>query len=175
MARPRKQISSTQVEETIAQGNTVEGTALIVGCQKATLHRRFAPAIERGRERRNTCLQKQQFDMAMGGDRTMAIWLGKQWLGQRDRQEHEISGPGGGAIQVEIAAVRQKLLEDPEYVEFCRLRASDADAGLFGGNGEQRLLGQSPSPATVRPSPNGNRNGNGQAGAGGDATPPRQE
>jgi hypothetical protein len=34
-------------------------------------------------------LAEQQLKVAMKGDRTMLIWLGKQWLGQTDRNEVE--------------------------------------------------------------------------------------
>ncbi len=45
-------------------------------------------------------LRKAQFDCAMSGNATMLIWLGKQYLGQVDKQEHEITGAGGGPIEV---------------------------------------------------------------------------
>jgi len=32
-------------------------------------------------------LRRKQFDHAMSGNATMLIWLGKQWLGQVDKQE----------------------------------------------------------------------------------------
>ena len=34
-------------------------------------------------------LKKKQFDMAMKGNVPMLIWLGKQYLGQMDKQEVE--------------------------------------------------------------------------------------
>jgi hypothetical protein len=54
----------------------------------------------------------------MGGSDTMLIWLGKNLLGQRDRQE--LSGPEGGAIELIVTGVRRaldaqtgRLLPDP--------------------------------------------------------------
>ncbi len=35
-------------------------------------------------------LRKKQFDMAMGGDRSMLQWLGKNYLGQSDRPPERI-------------------------------------------------------------------------------------
>jgi hypothetical protein len=46
-------------------------------------------------------LRRKQKQMADDGDKTMLIWLGKQWLGQSDRQAVEVSGREGGAIQHE--------------------------------------------------------------------------
>ena len=37
-------------------------------------------------------LRRQQKQRADAGDKTMLIWLGKQWLGQHDRQEVAQSG-----------------------------------------------------------------------------------
>ena len=34
-------------------------------------------------------LRRKQYQAAMDGNITMLIWLGKQWLGQRDKTEHE--------------------------------------------------------------------------------------
>ena len=41
-------------------------------------------------------LRRQQFQLALKGDRTMLIWLGKQRLGQAEKQETQVSGPNGG-------------------------------------------------------------------------------
>ena len=35
-------------------------------------------------------LRRKQYDLASSGNPTMLIWLGKQWLGQADKQETEI-------------------------------------------------------------------------------------
>jgi hypothetical protein len=49
-----------------------------------------------------------QFKAAEGGNATMLIWLGKQYLGQSDKTQHELSGPGGGPIEwVELVKVAQ--------------------------------------------------------------------
>jgi hypothetical protein len=36
-------------------------------------------------------LRMKQYQVAMAGDKTMLVWLGKQLLEQRDRQEHSVS------------------------------------------------------------------------------------
>jgi hypothetical protein len=36
---------------------------------------------------------------AENGDRTMLVWLGKQWLGQTDTQRTEHTGRDGGPIE----------------------------------------------------------------------------
>jgi hypothetical protein len=47
-------------------------------------------------------LRRKQMQLALAGDRTLLIWLGKQYLKQADKQEH--SGPDGGAIPVSFEA-----------------------------------------------------------------------
>jgi len=44
-------------------------------------------------------LLRKQWELAMRGDRTMLIWLGKQYLGQVER--HEIGGIKDRPIQIE--------------------------------------------------------------------------
>jgi hypothetical protein len=44
-------------------------------------------------------LRRKQFQMAIDGDKTMLIWLGKQYLGQKEKVEH--SGDGN-AIPVQV-------------------------------------------------------------------------
>ena len=51
-------------------------------------------------------LRKAQFDCALGGNATMLIWLGKQYLGQVDRQEMKIEG---GETPVEIQQTIDKV------------------------------------------------------------------
>jgi hypothetical protein len=51
-------------------------------------------------------LRAKQVALALAGDRTMLIWLGKQWLGQKDRLDHAVEVSGGLTL-AEIA--RQRL------------------------------------------------------------------
>jgi hypothetical protein len=37
-------------------------------------------------------LRRKQMEVAMAGNTGMLIWLGKQWLGQADKQEFDLSG-----------------------------------------------------------------------------------
>jgi hypothetical protein len=52
-------------------------------------------------------LRRMQWKSAQDGNVTAQIWLGKQMLGQRDK--HELSGPDGGAMQIEI----KRTIVDP--------------------------------------------------------------
>jgi len=68
-------------------GCTVDEMATILGCSGRTLQRRFVTPIERGRSRLNRSLRRKQAEMALNGNVTMLIWLGKQYLGQRDKTD----------------------------------------------------------------------------------------
>jgi plasmid maintenance system antidote protein VapI len=48
--------------------------------------------------RGDSLLKTKQFAVAMQGDRTMLVWLGKQRLSQRDKQEVEHDG----AVEIKI-------------------------------------------------------------------------
>jgi hypothetical protein len=63
---------------------TMPELAAITGVSEDTLYRNFAGAIKRGRALRNASLRRKQFEVADSGNPTMLIWLGKQYLGQKD-------------------------------------------------------------------------------------------
>lgn len=54
---------------------------------------------EDGLENGRASLRRMQFKNAQAGNVTMQIWLGKQYLGQKDKQEVENTGKDGGPIQ----------------------------------------------------------------------------
>lgn len=58
--------------------------ALLLGCSKDTLERRFAAVIEKARSQMKMSLRRTQIKLAENGNVAMAIWLGKQYLGQRE-------------------------------------------------------------------------------------------
>jgi hypothetical protein len=90
MARPRKKIDREQVETLAAIGCTLPEIAVVMKCSKPTLERRFMATIEKGRERLKTSLRRMQYQSAQQGNVTMQIWLGKQYLNQRDKMEFDI-------------------------------------------------------------------------------------
>jgi hypothetical protein len=58
--------------------------AAVLGCSADTLERRFAAVIKEGREQGKMSLKRKQYEVAMSGNVSMLIWLGKNILGQRD-------------------------------------------------------------------------------------------
>lgn len=76
---------------------TSEAVADILKIEKDTLVRwikksygvNFADLREAKRETLKLKLAGKQFEMALNGSVPMAIWLGKQYLGQSDKLEHK--------------------------------------------------------------------------------------
>ena len=53
-------------------------------------------------------LRKAQFDCALGGNATMLIWLGKQYLGQTEKQEINFTGDMSAEISAKIEEIKAK-------------------------------------------------------------------
>jgi hypothetical protein len=91
MARPRKVFKPDVVEALAACACTFDEIAAYIGWDPATVYRRmenpknaFAQAFERGRANGRATLRRKQYELALKGNATMQIWLGKQLLGQTD-------------------------------------------------------------------------------------------
>lgn len=89
IGRPKKNIDPEVVEKLASIMCTMNEIATFVGCSVDTLERRFADVIKRGQEKGRTSLRRFQYLAAEKGNTTMLIWLGKQWLNQKDKQEIE--------------------------------------------------------------------------------------
>lgn len=86
MARPRKTIDESRVIELASKGHSNNHIAAILGVSHDTLERNFAESLKKGRVLRDGRLQAKQFELAMSGNVTMLIWLGKVWLKQREQE-----------------------------------------------------------------------------------------
>jgi len=97
MARPKLEISDEkrkQIRGLSALGLAHEDIATIVSLDRRTMERRCKLELEQGRSEMRGRLHKIQFGLA-GKSAAMAIWLGKQYLGQRD---HPIAESEKGTI-----------------------------------------------------------------------------
>lgn len=100
MARPRKKIDPEQVKQlAMIQCSNAE-MAAVLGCSHDVLERRFASAIKEGREHGKSSLKRAQYKLAMNGNATMLIWLGKQHLDQKDKTEY--SGDSRNPIVLQV-------------------------------------------------------------------------
>ena len=53
-------------------------------------------------------LRKAQLDCALGGNATMLIWLGKQYLGQTEKQEINFTGDMSADVSAKIEEIKAK-------------------------------------------------------------------
>lgn len=91
-----------------AVGNTIETAARILKVSKSTLERAIAKetnsahaAWEAGKADLIDKLRAAQVELAIDDKNpTMQIWLGKQLLGQRDFKQLEVTGAGGGPLEI---------------------------------------------------------------------------
>lgn len=81
-------------------------------------------AYDRGIGKGKTSLRRHQWKMVEDGSATMAIWLGKQILGQRDKSSLEV-GPATAISTDE----NLKALSTQELQEYYRLRRKMESAG----------------------------------------------
>lgn len=64
---------------------SLEEMAQFFKCDRHTLTANYSPEIAKGKADGKIRLRRKQFDVAMKGNTTMLIWLGKQILGQNDQ------------------------------------------------------------------------------------------
>jgi hypothetical protein len=132
VARPRKEVSWDDIDKLCGLQCTEEEIAQWCEVSVSTLYRRsleehgvsFDEYFEQKRGAGKISLRRSQWQLAQKGNPTMLIWLGKQYLGQRDKSSHELSGPDGKPIETarslsdeqleaEIQTRMQKLLKVP--------------------------------------------------------------
>lgn len=107
MARPRKKIDPILVARLAALQCTYEEIAAVAECSPDTIKRRFASVVAKGREKGKTSLRRAQFKLA-AKSATMGIWLGKQWLGQREPESSTANQPSTDALEL-ARAVRDAV------------------------------------------------------------------
>lgn len=100
--RHKRTIDLDQIHALACIGCTYEEMSQVIGCSKDYIIKQiesnpaFAIAIERGHGEMKSSLRRAQLDEAINNrSSTLLIWLGKQYLGQTDKQQieskHEIN------------------------------------------------------------------------------------
>lgn len=131
MARPRKDINWADVEKLCALQATEEEIAQFLGLSVDTLHRAckreyrmsFAEYFAQKRGMGKISLRRSQWQTAQKGNPALLIWLGKQYLGQKDRSAHEVSGPDGAPIETKDVST---LSNEEIDARLEKLRAKDS-------------------------------------------------
>lgn len=100
--RPKKVIDYDAVGKLASLQCTQEEIASFLGISTVTLGKddKFLSTYKDGIERGKMSLRRHQWRALEEGNPTMLVWLGKQYLRQRDKFDHEVGGPGGGPLVV---------------------------------------------------------------------------
>ena len=86
--RPKKyNLDTNQVEQLAGFGCTDTEIASFFDISRTTLERNYEHYLTKGREEGKIRLRQYQWASAKKGNVAMLIWLGKQLLGQSDKQE----------------------------------------------------------------------------------------
>ncbi len=99
MGRPRAKIDKESFEKLCAMHCTLIEIASFFNCSEDTIERwcvekyneTFADVLKKKSAKGNISLRRSQFQSAESGNVTMQIWLGKQWLGQKEQQDVSVS------------------------------------------------------------------------------------
>jgi len=124
--RPKFKFDYEAVTKLALIGCTDTDVAFISGCSPDTIQRRLKKddktglcadeelrlALAKGRAQRRKSIHAKQFEVAMRGNCTMLIWLGKNYLGQTDNPLNiKIDKKFDGLTDKELSAIAAQELE----------------------------------------------------------------
>jgi len=87
---PPVPIDMEAVKNYASLGASNREIARMIGVTEKTVRNRCKDVLRLGRAEMRSSLRKRQFEIAMEGNPTMLIWLGKNILGQADKSEQKI-------------------------------------------------------------------------------------
>lgn len=99
MGRPRIEIDWKEFDKLCGLQCSLEEIAGWFNCSVDTIENRvkevhgitFSEYFAQKRSSGKISLRRKQYETALAGNATMLIWLGKQYLGQSDKQEQSIN------------------------------------------------------------------------------------
>lgn len=122
--RPKKIIDQNQFEQLCHIQCTQEEIQAVLNVQDDTLNRwcketygkSFSEVFKEKRKVGFASLRRKQFEMAQNNP-TLAIFLGKNWLGQTDKQEQKIEIGSDGFIEALKGSVKETFTEGNDVIE----------------------------------------------------------
>ena len=117
MARPRKELNWDELAKLCAIHATKKEIADWFECSEDTIERRcmeefgisFAVYYDQKTASGKMSLRRKQYEQAMSGNTTMLLWLGKQYLKQKDKQENEVLIGDSSGVHISIIKDEQDL------------------------------------------------------------------
>ena len=68
--------------------------------------------MQRGKAKGRLSIRRMQLKLLEAGNATMGVWLGKQYLGQRDEFYHDVNGP---MIHIVCPAANPGSVAEPDF------------------------------------------------------------
>ncbi len=100
---PRK-VNEIELEKLASFGCTVKECASFFGVTDSAIRKSYSRLYHKGKESGKIRLRKIQWNIAIKGNAAMAIFLGKNYLEQTDKQE--IAGKDGQPIKIAVEYVK---------------------------------------------------------------------
>src|SRR6266404_3310021 len=112
----KAKIDLVELERLSAMQCTDEEVGAWFGVTTRTIERRrknakFAEVMSRGKAMGRISVRRAQLKLLEAGNATMAVWLGKQLLGQRDVTPIELTGANGSEIKFSMEAIDAIIAE----------------------------------------------------------------
>ena len=130
--RPLAKIDEARVAELAFNGLTNRRIGILLGVDDQTIANRFSTLLDKKRAERQLAILNRQWEILNGaagphGATTMAIWLGKNELGQTDKRDVAVSG--GLTVKVSITADKPeetpRSAEDDTIIDVAEVRPAD--------------------------------------------------
>jgi hypothetical protein len=114
-ARPAVDIDEELLMKLFSIGCTVHEAAYVVGVSPQTLYNHYgkegvSEMQQQGLAQVRVGLRRKQIEVAMTGDKTMLIWLGKQLLNQTDLRPMEPPTPPQDTVILTEEGLREVLI-----------------------------------------------------------------
>jgi hypothetical protein len=137
MGRPRLEIDWKTFDAMCFAQATLQEIALFYSASTRTIERAvrkqhkmsFVTYYGQKRQKGNISLRRKQIELALKGNATMLIWLGKQYLGQTDKQalsgefhhehDHEVryDSLGDDELRKELESVQRELADTQKAID----------------------------------------------------------
>jgi hypothetical protein len=116
VGRPRKEVDWDQVSKMASIMCTQVEICDIIGMCEDTINTRckeehginFSEYLREKGAYGKRSLRRKQYEKAMSGNTTMQIWLGKQWLGQKERNDSPTHEIRDGELIINLGAAKAK-------------------------------------------------------------------
>ena len=107
-------LDNDQIRLLASYGCTNEEIAHVARVSVRTLYRRFKAPIDDGRIDLCISIRRLQYLKAVDGNVAMLIWLGKQYLGQRDKHDQMINSKSDIVIDLSLPPDGAALVADDD-------------------------------------------------------------